>query len=338
MRGKPVAKYTSSFKLPEGADSSKIESSRRDFLKGATTVAASLMVPSALRAETSSLLPTVSLGSHRVTRLIVGSNPMYGYSHFNHLYDQHMLEWFTDERIVKLLLDCEQAGINTWQASFNYGMKTHIPKLRAAGGKIQFICLAASWHYDEKMARTPEAILDGTIKCAQAAMEFKPIGVAFHGGATDILFRAGKIDLIKTYIDKVHDMGTLAGISTHNPKILDTLHEKGFANDFYMTGLHYLTRHPEDWMKEIGAHPLDEGWIDSDPPKMAEAIREVDRPALVYKVLAAGRKCGSEEQKRQAIDWAYKNIKPSDATIIGLYPRYSNQVSETTKMVRELLA
>jgi len=67
-----------------------------------------------------------------------------------------------------------------------------------------------SWHYDEKWPRTPEAILDGTIKCAQAAMEFKPIGIAFHGGATDILFRAGKIDLLKTYVDRVHDMGTLA--------------------------------------------------------------------------------------------------------------------------------
>ena len=338
MRGKSVAKYTSSFKLPESADSSQIESSRRDFLKGATTVAASLVVPSALRAETSNLLPTVSLGPHRVTRLIVGSNPMYGYSHFNHLYDQHMLEWFTDERIVKLLLDCEKAGINTWQASFNYGMKKHIPKLRAAGGKIQFICLVASWHYDEKMARTPEAILDGTIKCAQAAMEFKPIGVAFHGGATDILYRAGKIDLIKTYIDKVHDMGILAGISTHNPKILDVLGEKGWSNDFYMAGLHYLTRHPEDWMKEIGTLPVGEGFIASDPPKMVEAVRRAEKPTLVYKVLSAGRKCGSEEEKRKAIEWAYKNIKPIDATIIGLYPRYSNQVSETTKMVREILA
>jgi hypothetical protein len=127
-----VAKYTTASKAPENADSSQVESSRRDFLKGATTVAASLVVPNALRAETSNLLPTVALGPHRVTRLIVGSNPMYGYSHFNHLYAQHMLEWFTNERIVKLLLDCEQAGINTWQASFNYGMKNHIPQLRAA--------------------------------------------------------------------------------------------------------------------------------------------------------------------------------------------------------------
>ena len=324
--------------LQETAISSKSEPSRRDFLKGATTVAASLMAPASLRAEAANMLPQVSLGSHRVSRLIVGGNPIYGYSHFNRQYDMHMREWFTDERIVKLLLDCEQAGINTWQASFNWDMKRQFPKIRGAGCNIQFICLAASWHYDEKMGRTPEEVLEGTIKCAQAAAEFKPIGIAFHGGATDILFRAGKIDLLKTYIDKVHDLGVAAGISTHDPKILTTLHEKGFANEFYMTGLHYLTRHPEDWIKEIGTVPIDEGWIASDPPKMAEAIRNVDKPALVYKVLGAGRKCNSEEQKRQAIAWAYKNIKPNDATIIGLYPRYSDQVSETIKMVREALA
>lgn len=322
----------------ESGNSSELGSSRRDFLKGATTVAAGLMIPGALRAETSNLLPTTKIGSHRVTRLVVGSNPIYGYSHFNYILDKLMMEYYTDERIVKVLSDCEKHGINTWQASFNYNLKRQFPKIRAAGCNIQFICLAASWHYDEKMGRTPQDILDGTIKCAQAAMEFKPVGIAFHGGATDILYRAGKIDLIKTYVDRVHDMGTAAGISTHNPKILEALHEKGFGNDFYMAGLHYLTRHPEDWMRDIGTLPLGDGFITSDPPKMAEAVRKADKPTLVYKVLAAGRKCESEEQKRKAIDWAYKNIKPIDGTIIGLFPKFSDQVVETTKMVREALA
>ncbi len=312
-------------------------SSRRDFLKGASTVAAGLMVPGTVNAQTVESLPNIELGPHRVSRLIVGSNPIYGYSHFNYILDRLMREYFTDERIVQLMLDCEKHGINTWQASFNYNLKRQISKIRGAGCNIQFLCLAASWHYDAKMGRTPEDVLEGTIKCAQAAMELKPIGIAFHGGATDILFRAGKIDLIRTYIDRVHDMGTLAGISTHNPKILETLHEKGFASDFYMAGLQYLTRRPEEWVKEIGARPLDEGWIDSDPPRMAAAVRKVDKPTLVYKVLAAGRKCRSEAEKRRAIGWAYENIKPIDATIIGLFPRFSDQVTETAQMVREAL-
>jgi hypothetical protein len=332
-----MAPKTSSSQARESADSSPSDNSRRDFLKSATAVAATLMTPAALRAEPSNLLPTTKIGPHRVTRLVVGSNPMYGYSHATRLADEDMRTWYTDDRIVKVLLDCEKAGINTWQASFNWDMKNHIPKLRAAGGKIQFICLAASWHFDEKMGRTPEDVLDGTIKCAKAAMEFKPIGIAFHGGATDILFRAGKIDLVKTYIEKVHEMGTLAGLSTHNPAILDTLREKNFANDFYMTGLHYLTRHREDWIRDIGTVPLGDGFIESDPPKMAAAVRRVHKPCLVYKVLAAGRKCDSEQEKRKAIDWAFHNIKPIDAALIGLYPRYSDQITETVTMVREAL-
>jgi hypothetical protein len=92
------------------------------------------------------------------------------------------------------------------------------------------------------------------------------------------------------------------------------------------------------WMKEIGTVPVDEGWIASDPPRMAEAVRQVNKPTLAYKVLAAGRKCGAEDEKRRAIKWAYDNIKPIEATIIGLYPLYSDQVAETTTMVREILA
>src|SRR5581483_9242026 len=108
------------------------DSSRREFLKGASALAAG-MIPGANAPAATALLPTVALGPHRVTRLIVGSNPVYGYSHFNRQYDQHMLEWFTDERLVRLLQDCEKAGINTWQASYNERMAAQFPKIRGAG-------------------------------------------------------------------------------------------------------------------------------------------------------------------------------------------------------------
>jgi hypothetical protein len=313
---------------------------RRVFLKEATAVAAGLALPSALWSEDALLLPTVALGPYRVTRLIVGGNPIYGYSHFNKQLSQSMLEWFTDERIVKLLLDCEKAGINTWEANFSHDQKRQFAKIRGAGCKIQFICLVASWHYDERLPRTPQAVFDGTIKCAQAAAQLKPLGVAFHGGATDILYRAGKLDMIKSYIDRVHDMGMLAGISVHNPATLDELREKDWPNDFYMAGLYDLTRTPQDWINEFGILPVPagEGFVASDPPKMCEALRKVKKTTLVYKVLAAGRKCDSSEEVRQALAWAYQNIKPMDAAIVGLYPRYSDQVTETTDMVRAILA
>ncbi len=330
---KPIRTRTESF-----PDEPFDLTTRREFLKGATAVAAGLVVASPGEAAETGTLPAVPLGKHRVSRLIIGGNPVYGYSHFNRILDQEMREWYTDERIVEVMLACEKAGINTWQANFDHVMDRQFPKLRAAGCRIQWVCLAASWHYDPKWPRTPEKVVEGTIKCAEAAMRHQPIGIAFHGWATDMLYRAGKLDMIKPFIDRVHELGTAAAISTHNPVILAALEEKGWNNDFYMASLYYQTRRPEEFQKEFGLTPVGETYVSTDPERMLEAVRKVKKPCLVYKLLAAGRRCNSRQEVRQAFEFAYHHMKPSDAAIVGMYPRYSDQISENSAMVREILA
>jgi len=320
------------------AGESRGRPSRRDFLKGATSVAAGVIAGRATAAEeTTGPLPTVSLGPGRTTRLIVGGNPLYGYSHFNEQYSQHMLEWFTDERVVKFLLDCEKAGINTWQSSYNERVQRQFPRIRDAGCRIQWICLAAPWDVQPNAPRTPPSILDGMLKCADIVSKLKPIGIAHHGWATDLLWRAGKLDLIQTFINKVHDLGIQAGISTHNPAILEALEEKGWPNEFFMASFHYLSRRPEEYKKELGVVPVGETYLSDDPAKMCSVVRQVRKPCLVYKLLAAGRKSGSPGEIRQAFEFAYQNIKPIDAAIVGMYPRFSDQISENTRMVSEIL-
>lgn len=320
------------------AERSTSHSTRRDFLKGATSVAASVIAAQAVQEPANTgLLPTVALGPSRVARLIVGGNPLYGYSHFNQQYDEHMLEWFTDERVVKLLLDCEKAGINTWQSSYHERVPRQFPLMREAGCKIQWICLAAPWDVEPNAPRTPQGILDGMLKCADIAAKLKPIGIAHHGWATDTLWRAAKLDLIQTFVNKVHDLGIPAGISTHNPVILEALDAKGWANEFYMASFHYLSRRPEEYRKELGVVPVGETYLSDDPDKMCKVVRQVRKTCLVYKLLAAGRKCGSPHEVRAALDFAYRNIKPTDAAIVGMYPRYSDQIGDNTRTVRELL-
>src|SRR4051794_12665973 len=53
------------------------------------------------------LLPTIKLGKHEVTRLILGGNPIYGYSHFNKLLSQYQTAWHTPERVQELLHHAE---------------------------------------------------------------------------------------------------------------------------------------------------------------------------------------------------------------------------------------
>jgi hypothetical protein len=286
--------------------------------------------------EAAGLLPTVALGGSRVTRLIAGGNPLYGYSHFNEQYSRHMLEWFTDERVVEFLLACEAAGINAWQSSYHERVPRQFPKVREAGCRMQWICLAAPWDVAPDAPRTPEAIQDGMLKCAEVVAKLKPIGIAHHGWATDLLWRAGRLDQIRTFLDKVHDLGIPAGISTHNPVILEALEEKGFSNEFYMASFHYLSRRPEEYRKELGVVPVGETYLSDDPPRMCQAVRRVRKPCLVYKLLAAGRRCGSAAEVRQAFEFAYRSIKPVDAAIVGMYPRYSDQVTENARLVREI--
>jgi len=318
-------------------DTQHTNPTRREFLQGATAAAVGVLAGSRGQAADSGLLPTVPFAGQRVTRLIAGGNPLYGYSHFNVILDRLMIDYFTDEQVVKFLLDCEKAGLNTWQSNYKERTRRQYYKIRAAGCKMNWLCLSDPWDVNPR-ASTTEEILTAMLKAIDMAAPAKPIGMAHHGGSTDVLFREGKLDLIKTFINKVHDLGFPAGISTHNPKVVETVEEKGWNNDYYMTCFYRVTRLPEDFQKEIGVEPVGETYLSSDPERMCQMVRQVKKTCLGFKILAAGRKCDSSEQVREAFKFAFKNIKPTDATIVGMFPRFSDQITENARLVRELAA
>src|SRR6185436_8664175 len=97
---------------------------RRRFLKQTAGLAAGAavlerIIPSCAAAPAEPLLPTIRLGPHAVTRLIIGGNPIYGFSHFNKLFGEHQKAWHTPEHVVELLQHCEVKGLNTWQISYH---------------------------------------------------------------------------------------------------------------------------------------------------------------------------------------------------------------------------
>jgi len=281
------------------------------------------------------LLPTVDLAGKKITRLIAGGNPLTGYSHFNSILNALMTEYFTDEQAIKFLLDCQKAGINTWQSNFAERARRRHPKIRDAGCTMHWLCITDPWSANPN-AKTSEEIRDGTMKCVDMAALAKPIGIAHHGVVTDRLFRAGKLDLIKDFINKVHDSGFPAGISTHNPAVIEAVEEKGWKNDYYMNCFYRVTREPEDFQKEVGVLPVGETYLASDPPRMCKMIRQTKKTCLGFKILAAGRKCDSREEVREAFKFAFANIKPGDATIVGMFPKFSDQISENVEIVCEV--
>src|SRR6476659_3383551 len=118
---------------------------RRQFLAATAAVTLPPVIDRGLNkspaADAPSLLPTVKLGPHTVTRMIVGGNPVYDHSHFNKLFSKHMTDWHTPERVMQLLKRCEQAGINTFQNSYEDRTLADVDLYRSRGGTMHWLCL-----------------------------------------------------------------------------------------------------------------------------------------------------------------------------------------------------
>lgn len=265
-------------------------------------------------------LPTIPLGPHRVTRLIAGYNPIGGFSHTTLHMSHHMREYFSAERTAAFLLHCQRQGINTWQYDHTEKTQRAIRLAREQGCTIQLICLHA------------ERPTDAPLK---EVMQLQPIAIAHHGGVTDSLFRAGQAQKVHDFVKKVHDCGVLAGVSAHNPENIQRIADQGWEVDFFMTCFYYVTRPREEMLKTLGKVPVGEPFFESDPEEMSQVIRNVDKPCLAFKILAAGRLCWSRESVERAFQYAFSRIKKIDAVIVGMYPCFKDEVRENAEYVRK---
>ncbi len=71
---------------------------------------------------------------------------------------------------------------------------------------------------------------------------------------------------------------------------------------------------------------------------MCEAIREVKRPCLAFKILAGGRSCDRADQVASAFECAFRSIKRNDALIVGIIPHYQDQTLEDAKLTMQFSA
>jgi hypothetical protein len=163
------------------------------------------------------------------------------------------------------------------------------------------------------------------------------IGVAHHGEVTDRLFRqGGNLDQIGDYLKRVHDAGMLAGVGTHIAEVVDVVESKGWEVDYYMTCVYERHRSAEQLRALLGHVPIPVGevYLSEDPPRMFKAMRQTKRPCLAFKILAAGRLSERREWVEQAFRETFAGIKPSDAVIVGIYDRYTDQPADNAALVR----
>jgi hypothetical protein len=269
-------------------------------------------------------VPRVPFGPYQVSRLILGDNPIYGYSHFNQLLSRHQQEFHTPERVVETLKRAEAAGVNAWQNTLTERSLSDLRRYREEGGAIQWLCLSTGQWYDE-----PHRV--------QEAARHHPIGIAPHGGSIgDRCLRENTLPVLKDLLKRIRDTGVLVGLSVHDPRLLQTAEEEGWDVDYYMTALYNLRGGREEFERRFGQPPLGEIYLREHRERMCAVIRQTRRPCIAFKVLAAGRVIGSPDQVRREIAFALSNIKPSDILLLGMYQQFHDQIGENASLVAEL--
>jgi hypothetical protein len=299
-------------------------SSRRNFLKSSAGLAATLAVGPLAGAQTppAASLPKVRFGDVEISRVVMGCNQFYGFSHFNGLLDQLMRDWNTPDRVCQTLLQCQQSGINAYQYSHHPSALTDLEVFRSKGGNMHLIST------DPSIGPVDEAV-----------RRSKSMALYHHGERTDVLFREGKMDQVQEYTKKLRQAGVRVGIGTHKPEVVEFVEERGWDVDFYMLCAYNRSRTPEEFRKLLGVLPLPAGdlYLETDPPHAYEVARKTPKTCFLFKILAAGRVARSPEEVDKAFKDALDSIKPQDCIVVGMFPRFHDEVKENCDRVRRIL-
>jgi hypothetical protein len=296
---------------------------RRNFLQ--TTAAAALAVSGApLPAQTQSpapnpidaipdsevVAPKIKFGGVEISRIILGANPLHGFSHNNGNFGASMREWYTQERVIEVMRRCDKFGINAFNYVHMGRGQADWDRYLAEGGKMRLIAQATT--------KDP----------AELVKAVHPWAAWVQGEITDRSWRAGQLNTTRDYAKKLRDLGvTMVGVASHIPEVLYTIESQGWDVDFYAGSAYNIRRTPDELRKLLGGElPEMPGdvYLQEDPSRMYRFFRSTKKPCIAYKILAAGR-VGSPTQ---AFQRAFESMKPIDLVCVGVFPRVKDEVKE----------
>ncbi|MDP6636046.1 MAG: twin-arginine translocation signal domain-containing protein [Phycisphaerae bacterium] len=287
----------------------KARTTRREFLQDTAVVSALAAVAGSADARggpttrPADAMPAIKLGKLKVSRLILGCNPFFGFAHGNpQASGSEMKKWYTDERIMSVLDESAERGITAvWVPSYKRWIDVW-NKYRKNGGKMP-IWIGQPDKYD-KMA-------DHITACAKNGGK----AICIQGACVDKAFAQKKFDLVRKWLDLIHSFDLPAGIASHKPQTHLIAEEKKLPTDFY----HQCVYQPENYKPEC-------------LKKALTTIRQLDKPVVAYKVLAAGRLA-----PKKAFAELLKQIEPKDGLCVGVFPKKNTkEISENSTLVTQL--
>jgi hypothetical protein len=266
-------------------------------------------------------VPKIKFGNAEIGRLVLGVNPMYGFSHYNNNFSAGMREWYTPDRVCEVLHRASSFGIN----AFNYvnvdRAQSDWERFQSQGGNMHLII--------QVMARDDAASLVQT---------FKPLALQRRGEEIDKAFQTGTMAAEREWCRRARDLGVLVGVGTHKPEVIEMVEEQGWDIDFYSGCVYNRTRTEAEWKQALNGEIMEmprDIYMQSDPARMYKVMRQTSKTCFAFKILAAGRIDGNGVA--QAFRTAFASIKPQDGVYVGMFPRGKDEIKENAELVHSIL-
>jgi len=271
------------------------EFSRRRFLKDTALLAGAMAAMrsvdgTAAGAASSAAMPTIRLGHVEVSRLILGSNPFFGYAHRDGDLGRQMIEYYTDQRIIDVLSEAAALGVTAVAAPPTPEWIRVFGKYRDAGGKLH-TWIAQPDGSPKKMKEEIDAAAKGGAKA-----------VFIQGHRVEEQFEKKTFEVVRGWLEHIKGHGMAAGMASHRPDIHPLAEKQGFPTDFYFQCFFRADQHPENYTLPCR-------------DKAVETIRSITaKPVVAYKILGAGRL-----QPDEAFAYAFQHIAAKDGVCVGIY-------------------
>ena len=290
-----------------------------------------------MTAPAATALPSVTWNGHRITRLLIGHNPIKGGSHYSEELSAEMRAWYADPtRGLELLERCEACGIDTAQFG-GENMHQLLSEHKKQGGRMQWI---ATLYCNEQgnLGFGDQVAFEEELQQI-LAVDPPPIGIQHFGESTDRLYFEGRLGDIRERLKRLRDTGLLIGLCTHLPEVVEEAASQDWDVDFYQTSVYtvYSGTRRKIAAGQRTVNRREEIFDDPDRERMMQVIQQLEKPCIAFKVLGSNRKCGTAAEVRAALRYAFDHIKETDIVCVGMWQKHQDQVTQNTDFVREIL-
>ena len=272
----------------------------------------------------------VDFFGHKISKLIIGDNPMSGHSYIeDKTSGAEMKRFYTAENIKKTLHHIEELGYTGMLPLADPYMIRLIQEYEMEGGKMKCI-----WQ--------PYMGMNQQVSMRQMK-EVNTIGIYHQGTTTDYLYENGDIDKIKENIKMMRELGTPVGLASHVPEVIERCEEEDWGADFYLACLYNARRGRRGEASGFltGKTKAHLHFYPEDPPIMLDVLKKINKPIIAYKLFAGGQMFigKTEEEKRALIKGVYEEVftalKPNDMAAIGIFQRDMDEAKENMELYNE---